>query len=90
MTFFYLINSYILVKISKKVCNMENLTKYRALHIETAVSQYGERKIIKANGNKIPTLLTDSEGFAQWIVKGLVFSKKTNFIRGSKLFTDLV
>ena len=68
---------------------MEKLTKYRALHTQTIISQYGKSETIKANGNKVPTLTTDTEGFAQWTVKGLVFSKKTNFIRGSKVFTDL-
>jgi hypothetical protein len=68
---------------------MEKLIKYRALHTRTIISQYGKSETIKANGNKIPTLTIDDEGFAQWIVKGLIFSKKTNFVRGSKVFTDL-
>ena len=67
---------------------MEELTKYRALHTKTIISQYGKSETIKANGNKVPTLTTDTEGFAQWTVKGLFFSKKTNFIRDSKVFTD--
>jgi hypothetical protein len=31
----------------------------------------------------------DDEGFAQWTVKGLIFNNNTNFVRGSKIFSDL-
>ena len=68
---------------------MEKLTKYRALHTHTIISEYGKGETIQAKGNKVPILTIDTEGFAQWDVKGLIFSKKTNFVRGSKVFTDL-
>lgn len=68
---------------------MAKLTKYRALHTKTIISQYGKSETIEAQGNKVPTLTVDDEGFAQWTVKGLIFSNKTNFVRGSKVFNDL-
>jgi len=67
---------------------MEKLTKYRALHTQTIISQYGKSETIKVNGNKVPTLTTDAEGFAQWTVKGLIFRLFVH--KWVKSVTDLI
>lgn len=61
--------------------------KYRALHTQNMIFEYGKVETVAASSNKVPLVTVDNK-IIEWKVKGLIFSKVTKFIYNPNMSND--